>query len=339
MINKNIFFRNRFFLLTVLVILISGLAVVTFVNAWGFWGHQRINRMAVFTLPPEMIGFYKRNIEYITIHAVDPDKRRYATKDEAPRHYIDADHYGQHPFDSLPIYWTDAVRKYTEDTLQAYGIVPWWVNTMLTRLTNAFKEQNAEKVLYLSADIGHYIADAHVPLHTTENYNGQKSDQIGIHGFWESRIPEMFGDQFDYFTGRARYIQKPQEFIWEIVKDSYAAHDTVLRFEKELNGRFSQDQKYAFEQRGTTTVKTYSQAYTTAYHNMLNGQVERRMRASVINVGSFWYTAWVNAGQPDLSKIESYRMSDEMKKQFEEEDRMWRTGKAAGHSTKGHDDE
>jgi len=332
---KNNFFLNgkRLVGAGMLVVL-----VVTIAYTWGFWGHQRINRMAVFTLPPEMIGFYKKNIEYVTVHAVDPDKRRYAYKEEAPRHYLDADHYGEHPFDSLPVYWSDAVRKYTEDTLNAYGIVPWWVNNMLGRLTKAFKDQDAEKILHLSADIGHYIADAHVPLHCTENYNGQLTNQVGIHGFWESRIPEMFGDQYDYFVGRAEYIAKPQEYIWNVLKESYAAHDSVLKFEKELSNNFDPDRKYAYEQRGTTTVKVYSQEYTTAYNKMLNGQVERRMRSAVLAVGSYWYTAWVNAGQPDMAKIESYKMSDELKKQMEEEDKMWRTGKSQGKN-KGHDDD
>ena len=53
------------------------------IQKWGFFGHRRINRMAVFTLPPEMIVFFKRKIEYITEHAVDPDKRRYASRFEA----------------------------------------------------------------------------------------------------------------------------------------------------------------------------------------------------------------------------------------------------------------
>ena len=33
-------------------------------KSWGFYGHKKINRMAVFTLPPEMLGFYKKHIEY-----------------------------------------------------------------------------------------------------------------------------------------------------------------------------------------------------------------------------------------------------------------------------------
>ncbi|MEO5569973.1 MAG: zinc dependent phospholipase C family protein [Bacteroidia bacterium] len=310
---------------------------ITLVFAWGFWAHKRINHIAVFTLPPEMIGFYKKNIDYVTDHAVDPDKRRYAFAEEAPRHYIDLDHYGAHPLDSVPKFWKAAVEKFSEDTLNAYGIVPWWIDKMLSRLTQAFKDKDPVKILKLSADIGHYIADAHVPLHCTENYNGQFTNQVGIHGFWESRVPELLGKEYDYFTGRAQFIDKPMDKIWEIITESFNAKDSVLEFEAQLNQNFLQDKKYAFEQRGNTTVKVYSADYTTAYSKMLNGMVERRLRSSIIDVGSFWYTAWINAGSPDLDNLQDAVLSDAEKKQLEEEDKMWRTGKVK--SNKGHNEE
>ena len=308
------------------------------VYGWGFWGHKRINNKACFTLPPEMFGFYKKHIDYLTEHAVDPDKRRYSDPEEAPRHYIDLDHYnfGPHAVDSIPHYWKDAVAKMTEDTLKAYGIVPWHINVMQYRLTDAFKEQDVDRILYLSASLGHYVADAHVPLHCSENYNGQMTNQVGIHGFWESRVPEMFGESYDYFVGRVHYIAKPQEEAWKIVAGSFAALDSVLSFERDLNSKFSQDQKYAFEQRGATTSKVYSQGYTTAYNKMLDGMVERRMRAAIVEVGSFWYTCWVNAGSPDLSTIENKEVSDQMKKQLKEEEELWMKGTLR---PSGHDEE
>ncbi|MDP9231108.1 MAG: zinc dependent phospholipase C family protein, partial [Bacteroidota bacterium] len=158
---------------------------------WGFYAHKKINYYAVFLLPPGMLVLYKPNIEFLTEHAIDPDKRRYAIPEESPRHYIDIDHYGNYPYDSLPRKWNDAIAKYSEDTLMQHGIVPWWVQTMLYRLTDAFKEKNQAKILKLSAEIGHYVADAHVPLHASSNYNGQFTAQKGIHGFWESRVPEL----------------------------------------------------------------------------------------------------------------------------------------------------
>ncbi len=304
-------------------------------KSWGFYGHKKINRMAVFTLPPEMLGFYKKHIEYITSHAVDPDMRRYAYKEEAPRHYIDIDHYGPNCFDSVPRLWKKAVAKYSEDTLNAYGIVPWWIDVMTFRLKQAFKDGDVDKILQVSAEIGHYVGDAHVPLHTTENYNGQFSNQVGIHGFWESSVPELLAEKYDYFVGRAAYVESPINAAWEIVHQSHFALDSVFNFESKLNATTPPDRKYAFVNRGNTTVKTYSEEYTLAYSQMLNGMVERRMRASIIMVGSLWYTAWVNAGQPDLTKLENVEVSDSAKKAQEQEEFLWKNGK---FKVKGHED-
>ncbi len=280
------------------LILLSGLQKS---SAWGFWGHRTINRMACFTLPPDLFRFYKDHLEYITNHSVDPDKRRYSNPDEAPRHFIDIDHYGNAPFDSVPQKWKDAVEKFSEDSLKKYGIVPWHINRVYYQLVNAFKEKDVSKILYYSANLGHYIADSHVPLHCTENYNGQLTNQNGIHGFWESRLPELFGDNFDFFLGEASYIENLQSYSWHSIKQSFDALDSVLSFEKKISSTFEVDQKYAFEVRGNQLSKVYSKAYAQEYSIMLDGQVERRMQCAILSVGSFWYTAWVDAGMPDLS--------------------------------------
>ena len=152
-------------------------------------------------------------------------------KGEAEKHYIDIDHYiknDENPFDIMPRRWKDAVDKFSEDTIKAYGISPWNIQSMLYKLTNAFKEKDLIRILKYSAEIGHYISDAHVPLHATENYNGQFTNQKGIHGFWESRVPELFFDDYDLITGKAIYIEKPLNSTWEFIEESYFAVDSVL---------------------------------------------------------------------------------------------------------------
>lgn len=278
-----------------------------------------------------MMVLYKPNIDFISEHAVDPDMRRYAVPEEGPRHYIDLDYYGKYPFDSLPRKWNDAVAKYSEDTLNKYGIVPWWVPTMLYRLTDAFKEKNQAKILKYSAEIGHYIADAHVPLHANSNHNGQFTDQKGIHGFWESRIPELLAEkEWDFFIGKADYIKNPADFMWKRVLESAAASDTVLKFEKELTKNFPSDQKYSFEDRNGVTIRQYSSAFSMKYNEMLKGMVERRMRQSIYAIASFWYTAWVNAGQPDLSKLSNKEFSAEDLKEFESLNNSWKNSGIKG---------
>ena len=221
-------------------------------------------------------------------HAVDPDKRRYAVAEEGPRHYIDIDHYGTYPFEALPKRWDSAIIKFSEDSLVSHGIVPWWVQVMKIRLTNAFKEKDGAKILKLSAEIGHYIGDAHVPLHASSNHDGQHTDQKGIHGFWESRIPELLAEkEWDFFIGKAEYIKNTQDFIWKRVLESAAAADTVLRLEKELSKQFPADKRFAFEPRNGIVQRQYSSVYTKAYDNGLNGMVERRMQQSIFAVASF----------------------------------------------------
>ncbi len=270
---------------------------------WGFYGHQQINRIAVFTLPPEMITFYKSHIQYITENAVNPDRRRYAVEGEAARHFIDLDVYGDSAAYKMPRYWFDAVEKHTEDTLQAYGIVPWHVHFVTYQLTEAFKQKDAEKILRISADLGHYIADANVPLHTTQNYNGQLSGQYGIHGFWESRLPELYSGDYDFFIGNAEYIENTQLEIWKAVEQAHLCLDSVFQIEKELTKQFKADEKYSSELRGNVNMRVYSREFSKAYHLALEGQVEKQMRNSIRMVGNYWYTAWVNAGQPDLIEL------------------------------------
>lgn len=287
-----------FYVLLSLLILTTGQ-----LQAWGFYAHRKINRQAVFSLPPEMIVFYKRYIDYISENAVNPDRRRYAVKGEAEKHFIDVDSYGDSAVYTLPRYWNQALGIYEETSLREMGIGPWNVYHVKIQLTEAMKRRDTKAILRLSADLGHYIGDMHVPLHTTKNYNGQLTGQYGIHAFWESRIPELLSDDFDFFVGKAVYHEQPQLSVWEAVTGSHLALDSVLRFEKILTERFAQDKKYSFEERGGINTQVYSREFTVAYNSMLAGQVERQMKRSIKMAADFWYTAWIDAGQPDLSDL------------------------------------
>ena len=310
----------------VLISFVIFLGIVYSFKPWGFFGHKKINRLAVFTLPPSIFPFYKEHLNYITEHAVDPDKRRYLIATEGPCHFIDLDHY-DHPFDSIPLSWNKAVIKFTEDSLRKHGIVPWHIYFTKLNLQKAFEEKNLDKILKYSADIGHYIGDAHVPLHTTHNYNGQLTNQKGIHGLWESRLVELYSKEYNYFVGKAVYIQNLQESIWKVLKESHYALDSVFRFESEITHE-NKFPKFSFEQRGTATIRVYSQAFSEEYHRRLSNMVERRLSTSIKMVGSVWYTAWVDAGQPDLSSLMQNKPSKSFIKELEELEKK--------HQTKNH---
>ena len=239
---------------------------------WGFLAHKTINQHAVFALPQPLFGFYKKHIQFITEHAIDPDQRRYTDTAEACRHYIDLDHYEKAlPIDTLPKYWTQAVEKFTADTLFEYGIVPYHIQSMLYRLTQAFHEKNLAAILRLSADIGHYVADAHVPLHTTENYDGQLTHQHGIHALWETRIPEISLPNYLLFTPSGHYLEFPADSIWNSIAQSHALLPTVLKTEKQISTHWPQTKKYELstDVHGKTKkqIPTSSDIFSTTLHN------------------------------------------------------------------------
>lgn len=281
---------------------ILSIVILLTLNSWGFFAHKKINHYAVFALPAKLAKFYKSNIDLITEKAVDPDKRCFIDSAEGPRHFIDIEDYREDRLiDSIPIHWSQAKEKFQERQLLKNGIIPWQINFTYLKLVKAFKSKDYNKIIKHSADLGHYIADAHVPLHTTKNYNGQLTGQIGIHAFWESRLPEMFAGEYNLLVGKAIYIEDPLSEAWTIVRESNQLVDSVLRIESLLNKQFKASQKNSFIERNNQLLWTYSDSYAKAYHLALNGMVERRMRKTIFRVASYWHSAWLESGQPDLS--------------------------------------
>lgn len=297
--------------------------------SFGFFAHKKINRMAVFALPPEMIKFFKSHIEYIVEHAIDPDKRSRGVVGEDIKHYIDVELFRDSTLENIPKFWKAAVEKYTEDSLNSWGINPWWTSNMVYSLTLAFKEENLDNILYAASNLGHYIADACTPLHTTTYYDGKSLDQKGIHAFWETRIPELYADDFNYLVGR-EYVDKPYLFIWQLVKESHSCIDTIFEVETDLRKNYTADRIFVYDEKGTVVKKQYSKEYCDEFNRRTNNQVERRMQRAVHAVASLWYTAWVNAGQPDLSRLDNKEISKERKQADEETEKMWQTGKPIG---------
>lgn len=276
-------------------------------GAWGFLGHKTINKQAVFALPQPLFEFYKLHIDYIIDHALDPDQRRYTDTAEACRHYIDLERYEKTlPLDTIPKFWKQAVIMYSADTLYAYGVVPYHVQTMLFRLTEAFKTKDLNRILQLSADIGHYVADAHVPLHTSLNYDGQLTQQNGIHALWETRIPEISLPNYHLTVPIAHFLPQPADSIWDYIQTSHSYLPKVLQNEKKLTIDWGEENKYELttDNKGKTK-KQVQIGFAVAYENSLNHMVENRMKDAITAVSSFWYTAWMLAGQPNLKNLKA----------------------------------
>jgi len=279
-----------------LLLTISSTACST--TFWGFFGHRKINLLAIYTLPTPLNNFYRIHQKELQNLAVLPDARRYILDEEAARHYIDLDNYdlNQISFTS----WEQINRRIPEDSLRKHGIVPWHIPIVYQRLVNAFTKKDINLIIKLSAEIGHYVADAHVPLHTTSNYDGQKTDQKGLHSFWESRIPELLDKQLDQFSGPATFVTDVSESSWKWILASHKQLDSVFKMALMVSKEVKNSEKYSFEQKGQSLVKTPSLKYSLAYHKALNHQIESQFTAAVQHVGDLWYSAWLSAGQPSF---------------------------------------
>lgn len=338
---------------------------------WGFFAHRLINKLAVFTLPPELLSFYKPYIGYIENHSADPDKRRYVVEGEGIRHYMDLDSWEGVPIESLPATLSEAVFRsgeivgihprgdtlfqfrlntqhrdsvsnflhaagfdayaylsegqwtFSEEQIEelftlseecldcqftmtdpffSHGILPYHLLKTYRQLVSAFRFGDGKRVIQVSTELGHYLADAHVPLHTTKNYNGQLSGQTGIHAFWETRIPELFAeDEYDFFVGPAHLIDDVNDYFWSVIRESHSLVSRVLEEEKKVRERIREDRQYCFEDRNGRIVRLPCRSYAWKYQSAMKGMVEKRMRASIAAIGSIWYTAWAEAGSPDMS--------------------------------------
>lgn len=273
-------------------------------SGWGFLVHRTVNQLAVYQLPKGMRPFFHEHLDYLVQKSVRPDQRRNSDSTEAPKHFIDAEVYGDSALWRMPYNWQQAVAQYSKDTLEKYGYVPYWVMNVKAKLTNAFRNGNRDSVLYYAADLGHYIADAHVPLHTTINYDGQLTNQKGLHSLWESIIPELELKQYNLRSShRATYLKNPENAIWHASRQGFVLLDDVFQQEKEASEEFTDSTKYRVQLRNGRQYRSYTTAFAKAYSKRLGNTINRQLLRSANLIADFWYTSWVDAGKPDLTKL------------------------------------
>jgi len=284
--------------MTKLKIFIALVFIVCFENnislSWGSSVHKKINRFAIEHLSEETKPFFQLHADWIEQHANEPDDVRDNNEDstEAQHHFIDIDYYGTYPFEEMPRDFSAAVHKFSFDTITAMGTLPWRIVFVTESLSVAMSKHNSDLILHWSAWLGHYIADAHQPLHTVINYDGQLTEQNGIHWRYESKMMEMFNEQYLFTPSKSEYIAEPLSFAFQIVLESYLLSDSILHSEKKIHEKIISSQMKA------------TKHYNDEYYAQLNEQLQRLTREQIQKaterVACFWYTAWVNAGKPQL---------------------------------------
>ena len=252
--------------------------------AWGPMGHDIVNTWAIQTLPAEMRGFFEVNRQFIVEHANDPDLWIKKDRYERKRHYIYMDKYGIFPFLDLPHGFKQAVEQYGSGRVNRDGVLPWQVGESSFRMTEAFKARNWDQVKLEAAVLAHYVADAHDPLHVTRNFDGQLTSQTGLEDRFDTRLLDRYSKFFILHPDDAVKIEDPTEFAFQSCLDAYASLDSVIL--ADMHAREG--------------LPDYTDEYFDRFYSQIGDTVMRAINEAAHDAGSYWYTAWLNAGKPVL---------------------------------------
>ena len=265
-------------------------AFANFVFGWGDQGHKLINNKAVALLPTEMQAFTKWQ-DYITLHSVDPDNRKRDDKTEAPKHFIDIDFYKEFINGKMVEDKKELTAVYGDSMVTRQGLLPWATLDTYNKLIQAFKDKNKDKVLLYTSDLGHYVGDGHQPMHTMLNYNGQLTNQKGVHARYEIKMVDKYIKDIEASITKAnvKKVDAPFQFIFDYIADANSVQSVLL--DADIT---------ATKMAGSTDNDEYLRLmwFKTKY------VTEIQFQTAVSDCASLIYTAWLEAGKPDLNQIQ-----------------------------------
>ena len=253
--------------------------------AWGGAGHRLVVSKAIDTLPPEMRPFFEANRDYLAQHVTDPlDALAKNPAAERRYHILLLDHYGRFPFESLPRSYKAAVAKFTKAKLEASGVLPWQIGVYSEKLTNAMRLGKWDEARLDAALLAHFVAEAHDPFNTTENFDGRLSGQPGVDDRFKSRLIDRFSSFFPMRPNDAVYLSDPTDVAFEACLSAHSWLETILLADR----------------RARKGLGDYTDEYYDRFYNQAAAILIRQLSDAATDVGSFWLTAWKNAGSPPL---------------------------------------
>lgn len=280
----------RRFSLMLVVVIVLGAPVP--LGAWGAEGHRLILDRAIDLLPPDMRPAFEQDRAMLVERSVDPDLWRIVGfEEEAPRHFLDYDAYGAYPFAGLPQDYGAALEKYGRETITKNGVLPWHAAEIYGRLVRAFEAHKGgsgyglSNALYLAAVLSHYVADAHQPFHAVLNYDGQLTDQHGVHGRFESDLVRRFRADLTFTPAPASPLTAPRDVLFDTLRESARLVEGLLAADLAAVGNRAE----------------YDDGYYAEFFAQTKPVVERRLSDAMTVVAGLIAGAWEQAGRPDLN--------------------------------------
>ncbi|MCL5006422.1 MAG: hypothetical protein M1404_07780 [Acidobacteria bacterium] len=279
--------RGYFRVLVVLTMLVgASLSGSRLAYAWGPKAHRLCNDWAIGTLPGKLHDFFQANRSFILAHSNDPEMWIKKDRYERMRQYIFLDKYGLFPYLGLPESYEMAVKKYGSGRIVHNGVLPWQIGEYSLKLTEALNAGNWEEVKLDAAALGFYVADAHDPLHTTRNYDGQLTDQKGLATRFGTELVDRYSHFFIFRPDDATKIDDPTEHAFQMVLEANTWVDQIILADR----------------RARDGLPGYTDEYYDRFYSRVGSTAMREISEAAHDIGSYWYTAWLNAGRPELPK-------------------------------------
>jgi hypothetical protein len=261
------------------------LAAPELARAWGANAERLVANKAVETLPPDIRGFFEANRDFFSRHVTEPlDLLAKNPVTERRNHFLYLDHYGKFPFNSLPRDYKQAVAKFTRPKLESSGVLPWQIGVYSQKLTAALRDHDWEQARLAAAYLAAYVAQAHDPFHTTENFDGHLSGQPGVDLRFGSSLVDRFSIFFLMRPNDAMFLRDPTDHAFDACMSAHAWLENIL----------------LADHRAREGLSDHTDEYYDRFYNLAGAIVIRQITDAATDVGSYWLTAWINAGRPQL---------------------------------------
>jgi hypothetical protein len=255
-------------------------------SGWGEKGHKIITKYAMKSLPAEM-NLSDEIKNAIVEHSTDADKRKKYVKDEYPKHFIDIDYYEEFVNGNMITSYDELSKIYGEKTVTEMGVLPWATMSAYSNLVDAFKQNDKEKIILYASDISHYVEDGHQPQHTTLNYNGEMTNQKGVHFRYESDMFDKNAEEIEnnYYSIPIQYVSDISDYIFNYVAESNSYNDMILAADR-----------FAYEK----SDKNYNENFYRLFWFKTKHVTFNRVSLGASRTASLIYSAWIDAGKPVL---------------------------------------
>lgn len=252
---------------------------------WGASAHRLITNKAVDSLPNDLQPFFEANRSQLAQIATEPLewlKKNPVTEQRNRQVFLDR--YGRFPFDTLPRNYEAAVRRYGKRQIEQNGLLPWQIGVYSEKLTVAMRKGNWDEARQYAGILAYYVAQAHDPFATTENYDGHLTNQLNV----DQRFGTSLVDRFSLF-----FFVRPNDAV-------FIPDPTDHAFERCLNAHSWLPQILLADRRSRRGLSDYTDEYYDRFYNQAGAILIRQISDAATDTGSYWLTAWINAGRPKL---------------------------------------